>query len=212
MNSSIYLDLEEYFSLEDYSFYKSQNFNESSEIVKNSSVRVSFPDGKKNIELIVNKNNLKKVFAFFKIYFLENNNKKSYINLLVKKNEAGNYNGNNLLNKINHMKCLKGAFCTYLKIKEFPLVNKFLEEHEKDNNDNDTDKIFYIKNNDKLYNMNKSQYYIYGDSCLKNSTSNTLNCKTKIILYNINYNNSVDKKLSSSTYQNNIIKNFYKNS
>ena len=113
-----YLNLEEYFSLEDYTTYKNYNFNTSSKIINEFSVRVSFPKkAKKNIEVIENKNNLKKVFAFFKIYSLDNNNKKNYINLLVNKNEAGNYNGNCLLNKINHMEYLKGAINTCLKIK-----------------------------------------------------------------------------------------------
>ena len=97
------------------------------------------------------------------------------------------------------------------KNKEFPLVNKFLEEHEKDSNDNDTDKIFYLKNYDKLYNMNKTQHNIYGDSYLKNLSPNTLDFKTNIILKNINNNNLLDKKISSTTYQNSINQNFYKN-
>jgi len=88
--------------------------------------------------------------------------------LLINKNEAGNYDGKNLLNEINHMKYLRGAFNTCLKIKEFPLVNKFLEEHEKDNNDNDNDidKIFYLKNNENIYIMNKSQYNLFGKSII----------------------------------------------
>ena len=48
-----YLDLEEYFSLEDYTTYKSYNFNISSKIVNDSSVRVSFPNGKNVKEVII---------------------------------------------------------------------------------------------------------------------------------------------------------------
>ena len=75
-----YLNLEEYFSFEDYTTYKNYNFNTSSKNINESSVRVSFPKEKK--EFIESKNNLKKVFAFFKIYSLDNNNnKENYIPL-----------------------------------------------------------------------------------------------------------------------------------
>ena len=212
-----YLDLEEYFSLEDYTTYKSYNFNISSKIVNDSSVRVSFPNGKNVKEVIESKNKLKKVFAFFKIYSLDNNNnnKKNYINILVNKKEAGNYKGNNLLNKINNIKFLKGAFYSCLKIKEFPLVNKFLEEHEEDNNDHDTDKIFYLKNNNEklcnidqtLYNINNNNFNNNYNNNYNNNFNNYNNNYNNNFNINNNYNNfniKMNNSLSQMNYNNNI--------
>ena len=177
-----YLDLEEYFSLEDYTTYKNYNFNTSSEIVNEFSVRVSFPEAKKNREVIENKN------------------------------KAGYYNGNYLLNKINHMKYLKGAINTCLRIKEFPLVNKLLEEHEKDNNDNETDKIFYLKNNnEKLPNIELTLNNINNNNCNNNYNNNfninnnynNFNIKMKNNLSQMNYNNNINNIQNNNQINNN---------
>ena len=129
MENKQYLDyimnLETYYSLEDFGNYNMiENSLKTNCYVSQRpkfEVRVDFPIGNEVKEKIMEKNDLKKIYAFLRIYSTENN----YINILVYRNEHNYYNSKDILDRINQMQIFKGPIRMHLEIDEYPLKNKY---------------------------------------------------------------------------------------
>ena len=133
------LSLEEYFSIEDYATLiaiqtclgrtrrldlftsPSIKLNEDEKIT-NTTIKVNFLIDGKTKEILMEKNMLKKIYAFCKIY---SEHDKSIKVLMLR---AENYDPNSILKRINEIRFFKGAFKNYLNIDEFPIKNYYLEE------------------------------------------------------------------------------------
>ena len=138
--------LEVIYSLEDFGNFtmiksciqnENNKINFTNELNKSSFVRMHFWTEGKEKEIILKIKKLKKVYMFVKIFY-----DKYYLNLLLYRNDE--VNPNDLLKRINNNKYMKGAIYMNLKIKEFPLINYFLQEIQV--NDNFADKIFRLVN------------------------------------------------------------------
>ena len=190
-------DLEEFFSIEDYSTYLMAKTGLNT-ISNSSKIRLLFPnDNIKSIEEIVFKNNIIKIFDHIKIYEPK---KQYFINILVKREGKSEYDGNKILKKINEKIFLKPIIKTQLKINKFPLINYSLEQ-----TNNEGDIIVFILKENKTNNPNRDFYnkedtlnvvnnYITND--LKNKGQNGKNKVNNI--QNTNINN-----ISSPNLQNN---------
>ena len=144
------MNLEDFYSLEDYAgFYTIETGIKSNvglfdllyknrEITPNT-VRANFMVGKKEKEILMERNDLKKIFAFIRIY----SNEKDFINLLIYRKDI--YNTKDILNKINNISFFKGAFKIKLKIQEFPIKNYILVEISKIDKNSDIENFYFFK-------------------------------------------------------------------
>ena len=177
------LQLEEYFLLEDKNMIiNSLNFASPKEILENakSFVRMTFLSGGDTKENIISKNEIKKYYFVFKLYYED-----FYIILLVNKNDLNNnYNNNNdtniLINKINNIKYFRGVIRIKFNIREYPLYNYYLEEKQF-NNEIDIDKIFILKNKNKNNPFNRHTM-----SMNENSITHLLNENNLLVYNNLN--------------------------
>ena len=132
---------EEIYSVEDFQQYtmiqSNVNSKTNQETDNNSgNIRVTFENNGKEQEILLNKENTKRIYAILKI---KNNDK--YMEILINKSE--NYYPNEVLKKINSKIKIRGFIRINLGINEFPLNNYILEEtNEYDKN---FEKIFNIK-------------------------------------------------------------------
>ena len=204
--------LEEVYSLEDYAnftmikgsiqnnnIFDDQNLNANN--YKNF-VRLNFLIGEKGKEFIMKISDLKKVYAFIKIYY---NN--YHLNLFLHSSNV--YDPNDILNRMNN-KYFKGAIGVNLKIKDFPLINYLLQEAQQ--KDDFADKVFYLikmsgKMNSGLIDKNFNDTQIV----LKLKNLNEINNYNN---FNLNGKNQIESRNSKSTnitINNNVNNNFSMN-
>ena len=163
INLSLILNLEEYFSLEDYSnflmirksIYDNSFFDINKEWDYSKYVNVTFPINTKSKEITIPKKSLKRIYCFIRII----SDKKGYINILKNKNENNVYDPNEIINHINSLSFFKGPIIRLLKMDKYPLINKYLEEVQIYSNMNinkDIEKLFIIKDKPKNINENNN--------------------------------------------------------
>ena len=189
------LNLEEYYSLEDFENnimpLIDPNLTYHNNISQQTHVRVTFQYGKKTKEAIISKNFLKIRFIFIRIYY-----KELYMNILVFRNGFNINNPKDLLNRINSLLYFRGAISICLTIKEFPLKNYYLEENQVNNNTIDIDKIFILKNKNKpsssTCQINNDTKNIFLDNSM-NMNNYTLKMLEKSQL-NVNISNKNEKE------------------
>ena len=188
------LHLEEIYSVEDYQQYTMIQSNVNSKITQETEnnsgiIRVTFENNGKEQEILLNKENTKRIYAILKI---KNNDK--YMEILINKSE--NYYPNEILKKINSKIRIRGFIRIKLGINEFPLNNYILEEtYEYDKN---FEKIFNIKLKNQNYNLNETGTII-GISAIDNQNL----FHTKIFQNNISNENNTNNNSNQINVNNN---------
>jgi len=201
-----YFKLPEFYCLDEEDLIKSNNFKKGINLDLDNDIRVvfsTFSTDFKEKEIIINKNTIKKTFFFIRIYFQD-----KYINLLVNR-KAQLENVNDIMNKINQKKNIRGFIIIWLDIREFPLNNYYLVEN---NNKLPKDIIF-----DKVYSLYKRNND--ANNIFQNINSNQINyCKNNFLynpnndntFLNNNFNNIIsnsNNNLNNNNFNNNTIKN-----
>ena len=143
----IIFSLEEFYSIEIYNPVKALHNQITNQELKNvdpsQTIRVIFQINVHLVrEIIINKETIRKHYYAVKIIHNENS-----MNIIMLKNE--NCLPQIILNKINNILDIKGYIKLKLKIKEFPIINYFLEETNLKNKD--FDKIFLLKKKDNNF-------------------------------------------------------------
>ena len=115
------LFLEEFFSLEDFGGFNmiinsiktkvglGPNLNKKEEITS-TTIRANFMVDNKEKEILIERNDLNKIFAFIRIYSNVNN----FINIVMFRSDK--YDKNDIINRINSIHFFRGAFKVKLKI------------------------------------------------------------------------------------------------
>ena len=196
MNDIIFniLNLEEYYLLKDFGnlelIINLKRYNDFNDL--NEKIRLSYLNGSKSKEIMVNKNALKQLFLLIRIYF---NN--FYINMIIDKKLQ--YNENDLLNYINTNRDIMPVIKINFKPKEFPFTNYILKEKNKSNQDTDIDKVYIIEkvnnasnmnNNNNINNLNKINKL---EKLLKEEKSENVELNSKINELETILNMQIDK-------------------
>ena len=176
----------------------------------NNLIRVIFYINNKEKEIIMKTSDLKKVYSFVKIYFLNNN-----IAILVNQEDANN--PKNIINKINSKIGISGYMKMKLKFHQYPIKDYYLEEVIIENNE-DYEKAFILKNKDNSFTNNNSFNSINDQKetmMVLNSTNNlyqntntiisSSENKTNIQNYNRNNQNVNNYNLNNNNNNNNNI-------
>ena len=158
-NLDLIMNLEEYFSVEDYSHVNMMDSAIKTKVgivnafpskVSNSTaiglstIRVNFMIKDKIKEIPLEKPYLKRICDFIKIYSSNDH----FIRIIAFREENDYYNENGkkkLLDKMNSIKNFRGAILINLKINEFPLKNYILQNRGKNPEDYDFDQVFFLK-------------------------------------------------------------------
>ena len=176
----------------------------------NNLIRVIFYINNKDKEIIMKTSDLKKVYSFVKIYYLNNN-----IAILV--NQEDTNNPKNIINKINSKIGISGYMKMKLKFHQYPIKDYYLEEVIIENNE-DYEKAFILKNKDNSFTNNNSFNSINDQKetmMVLNSTNNlyqntntiisSSENKTNIQNYNRNNQNVNNYNLNNNNNNNNNI-------
>ena len=181
--------LEEYYLIdENDEFYGMSNNDFIFSNINDLKVRLTFAFEGREKEIIANKNYLKRHFLFIRINY-ENN----YINILINKNSK--YNDNQLLEKINKNKLLRGPIFFSLKIKEFPLKNYNLKEINKNYNDKDIYKTYILEKINNKEQINYNNNIMINNNFNQLNNNNLLPKKEKFNIFEINNNNNKAHRL-----------------
>ena len=196
---------EELYSVEDYSTYHLANTFLTQNTVKqniNSSeyIRVMFDFGNNEKEILLKKENAKKIYSFIKIIYNNAN-----MNILIL--NQSKYAPEIVLEKINSRKFIRGFIKINLKIQEFPLYNFHLEDTNMDLPD--FEKVFLLKNG----NQNPNPLYQNPENIHINNNDNSFNNPiiTKVFFdknniklnTNNNFNNLNPNNIGFNNFNNN---------
>ena len=194
------LELEEYYSLEDFGGYnmiQSQIHINSFSNTNKSYVRVTFPFNGKAKEVIKEKNELKNIYSFIKIY----SNQTNYINILINNNNKEYNNPNNIIKKINENYHLKSAIKINLKINEFPLKNYMLIPKEQIFFD--FDKVFILTPIQNINNNINKNILNNNNQNIQNKISSNFNMPLYFNNNNKNNNYNIINHINNNTLNNN---------
>ena len=158
--------LEDYYCLEesDYNFFLSNN--ENLQLIANNEIKFCqiyflFNNEVKTVIMQIDK--LIPKYFMIKILY-----KEKYLNILINRNEI--WNNTDILNKVNRMKFLKSTIKFVFHINEFPLVNYYLNNTNKF--DNNFDAVLELINKNVQINNNN---FINNDYVFVNNNNNINN-------------------------------------
>ena len=196
MNNMLFniFNLEEYYLIKNFGNFDFILLNKSNNSDKN--IRLSYLNGSKSREILVNKDFLKQMFIFIRIYFND-----YYFNIIIDNKKK--FDEKDILKSINNSKDMRPVIQINLNINEFPITNYILKEKNKSNKDIDIDKVYIFEkpnnmnqiNNNMINNNNRLERLLKEEKSENDELNKKISELENILNEQINKNSQLTKKV-----------------